>query len=79
MPRLCGQIKDVVKPDAVSLSCIKGLQDSSEIKLISTLIQEELGTECSVLMGANIANEVYELRALYLIFSLFNSFNNYSK
>jgi len=58
VPRLCGQIKDVVKPDAVSLSCIKGLQDSSEIKLISTLIQEELGTECSVLMGANIANEV---------------------
>lgn len=56
--RICSQIKETIKPGAVSLSCIKGLQDSSEIALISTLIREELGTECSVLMGANIANEV---------------------
>ena len=56
--RICSQIKEKIKPGAVSLSCIKGLQDSTEIALISTLIREELGTECSVLMGANIANEV---------------------
>jgi len=56
--RICNQIKANIKQGAVSLSCIKGLQDSTEIALISTLIREELGTECSVLMGANIANEV---------------------
>lgn len=56
--RICNQIKDTVKAGASSLSCIKGLQDSSELALISQLIEQELGTECSVLMGANIANEV---------------------
>jgi len=56
--RICSQIKETVKPGATSLSCIKGLQDSSELALISQLIEQELGTECSVLMGANIANEV---------------------
>lgn len=56
--RICGQIKESVKKGAVSLSCIKGLQDSSELALISSLIKQELDTDCSVLMGANIANEV---------------------
>lgn len=57
--RICSQIKNSVKAGAVSLSCIKGLQESpGKIALVSSLISDELGSECAVLMGANIASEV---------------------
>ena len=40
------------------MSCIKGLQDKAELALITSLIKTEINTDCAVLMGANIANEV---------------------
>ncbi|XP_069791378.1 glycerol-3-phosphate dehydrogenase [NAD(+)], cytoplasmic-like [Narcine bancroftii] len=57
--KLCDQIKNSMKPGAIGISLIKGIdEDSNGLKLISHVIQEKLGIEMSVLMGANIANEV---------------------
>ncbi|XP_014345880.1 glycerol-3-phosphate dehydrogenase [NAD(+)], cytoplasmic isoform X2 [Latimeria chalumnae] len=57
--KLCGQMKDHIKCDAIGVSLIKGIDEGPEgLKLISDIIREKLGIEMSVLMGANIANEV---------------------
>uniref|UniRef100_UPI00398E648A glycerol-3-phosphate dehydrogenase [NAD(+)], cytoplasmic-like n=1 Tax=Pristiophorus japonicus TaxID=55135 RepID=UPI00398E648A len=57
--RLCDQMKKHVKPDAIGISLIKGIDEGPDgLKLISHIIHEKLGIEMSVLMGANIASEV---------------------
>jgi len=59
---LCSQIRDVVAPDCIGVSLIKGVHfDESGIVLISDLIKQDMqGMDVSVLMGANLANEVAE-------------------
>ncbi|KAM9380716.1 glycerol-3-phosphate dehydrogenase [NAD(+)], cytoplasmic-like [Phaethornis superciliosus] len=57
--RVCEQIADQIKPGTFGISLIKGIDEGPEgLKLISDLIREKLKIEMSVLMGANIANEV---------------------
>ncbi|XP_030410776.1 glycerol-3-phosphate dehydrogenase [NAD(+)], cytoplasmic [Gopherus evgoodei] len=59
--KLCEQLKDHVKKETIGVSLIKGVDEGPEgLKLISHVIHEWLGIEMSVLMGANIANEVAE-------------------
>lgn len=56
---LCDQMKDSILPYARGISCIKGVNVSSEdIKLFSESIGEKLGIYVGALSGANIANEV---------------------
>uniref|UniRef100_A0AAJ7SMR2 Glycerol-3-phosphate dehydrogenase [NAD(+)] n=1 Tax=Petromyzon marinus TaxID=7757 RepID=A0AAJ7SMR2_PETMA len=57
--RLCDQIAGHIAPGAIGISLIKGVDEGPEgLKLISNIIREKLGIDMSVLMGANIANEV---------------------
>ncbi|KAJ7317874.1 hypothetical protein JRQ81_004036 [Phrynocephalus forsythii] len=59
--KLCDQMKGHIKKDAIGVSLIKGVDEGPDgLKLISDIIREQLGIEMSVLMGANIANEVAE-------------------
>ncbi|XP_040060296.1 glycerol-3-phosphate dehydrogenase [NAD(+)], cytoplasmic [Gasterosteus aculeatus] len=59
--RVCDTIKDHIKKEALGMSLIKGVDASPEgLKLISEVIREKLGITVTVLMGANIANEVAE-------------------
>ena len=58
---LCSQIKAAQKlaPGAKAISLIKGVDTGSGgLGLLSDVIKAELGVDVSVLMGANIANEV---------------------
>ncbi|XDV49539.1 hypothetical protein PO909_018771 [Leuciscus waleckii] len=57
--RACDTIKGKIKQDALGMSLIKGVDEGPDgLKLISEVIHEKLGIKMSVLMGANIANEV---------------------
>ncbi|KAG7332743.1 hypothetical protein KOW79_004577 [Hemibagrus wyckioides] len=57
--RVCDTIRGKIKQDALGLSLIKGVDEGPNgLKLISEVIREKLGISMSVLMGANIANEV---------------------
>ncbi|KAJ8333263.1 hypothetical protein SKAU_G00421590 [Synaphobranchus kaupii] len=59
--KVCDTMKDKIRKDALGLSLIKGVDEGPDgLKLISDVIQEKLGITMSVLMGANIANEVAE-------------------
>uniref|UniRef100_A0A8C2U945 Glycerol-3-phosphate dehydrogenase [NAD(+)] n=1 Tax=Coturnix japonica TaxID=93934 RepID=A0A8C2U945_COTJA len=59
--KVCDQIKAHVKKGAIGMSLIKGVDEGPDgLRLISDIIHEKLGIEMSVLMGANIANEVAE-------------------
>ncbi|XP_056371244.1 glycerol-3-phosphate dehydrogenase [NAD(+)], cytoplasmic [Oenanthe melanoleuca] len=59
--KVCDQLKGHVKKEAVGMSLIKGVDEGPDgLRLISDIIREKLGIEMSVLMGANIANEVAE-------------------
>merc|ERR1719502_1652664 len=52
-------IKAAAAPGAKCLSAIKGIDfDENGIVLISDIIRKELGSDCSVLMGANVANDM---------------------
>jgi glycerol-3-phosphate dehydrogenase (NAD+) len=52
-------IKASVAPGAKALSAIKGIDfDDKGIVLISDIIRTELSADCSVLMGANVANDM---------------------
>ncbi|XP_019366764.1 PREDICTED: glycerol-3-phosphate dehydrogenase [NAD(+)], cytoplasmic [Gavialis gangeticus] len=58
---ICEQLHEHVRKDAIGVSLIKGVDEGPDgLKLISDIIRERLGIEMSVLMGANIANEVAE-------------------
>ncbi|XP_034731925.1 glycerol-3-phosphate dehydrogenase [NAD(+)], cytoplasmic [Etheostoma cragini] len=57
--KVCDTIKGKIKTDALGISLIKGVDEGPDgLKLISDVIQEKLDIAMSVLMGANIANEV---------------------
>lgn len=52
-------VKPVLGPNYKALSAVKGIDfDDKGIVLISDLIRAELGCDTSVLMGANVANEM---------------------
>ncbi|KAJ3340282.1 Glycerol-3-phosphate dehydrogenase [Entophlyctis luteolus] len=56
---ICDQIRGTLRSDARAISLIKGVDVSSKgLELISDIIKEHLRCDVSVLMGANIANEV---------------------
>nr|XP_005892080.1 PREDICTED: glycerol-3-phosphate dehydrogenase [NAD(+)], cytoplasmic isoform X2 [Bos mutus] len=57
--KICDQLKGHLKADTIGVSLIKGVDEGPKgLKLISEVIGERLGIPMSVLMGANIANEV---------------------
>ncbi|XP_066500614.1 glycerol-3-phosphate dehydrogenase 1a isoform X2 [Hoplias malabaricus] len=59
--QVCDTIQGKIKADALGMSLIKGVDEGPDgLKLISEVIREKLGISMSVLMGANIANEVAE-------------------
>ncbi|EPX71255.1 glycerol-3-phosphate dehydrogenase Gpd1 [Schizosaccharomyces octosporus yFS286] len=57
--RVCDQMAGHLRPNAVGISCIKGVSVGKDgVRLFSDVIQEKLGIYCGVLSGANVANEV---------------------
>ncbi|XP_039016802.1 glycerol-3-phosphate dehydrogenase [NAD(+)]-like [Hibiscus syriacus] len=59
MEGICKRLVGKVREDGEAISLIKGMEVKMEGPcMISTLITEQLGINCSVLMGANIANEI---------------------
>ncbi|XP_038608938.1 glycerol-3-phosphate dehydrogenase [NAD(+)], cytoplasmic [Tachyglossus aculeatus] len=57
--RVCEQLKGHLKAETLGVSLIKGVDEGPQgLKLISEVIRDSLGIPMSVLMGANIANEV---------------------
>lgn len=62
IPNLCKSLLGNIKPTAMALSLIKGfdIAEGGGISLISHIITKHLKIPCSVLMGANLANEVAE-------------------
>jgi len=59
---VCGPLKGKLKAGAVGVSLIKGFERAAGggVELISRVISEQLDIPVSVLMGANLANEVAE-------------------
>ncbi|KAK9221548.1 hypothetical protein WN944_009975 [Citrus x changshan-huyou] len=58
MEGICKRLVGKVNGDVEAISLIKGMEVKREGPcMISTLISEQLGVSCCVLMGANIANE----------------------
>jgi glycerol-3-phosphate dehydrogenase (NAD+) len=60
IPKTAMGVKDIVEKDAVSISLVKGGVDITEdgLKLCSETISEIMGHDVSVIMGANVADEV---------------------
>lgn len=59
MEGICRRLVGKISQNAQAISLIKGMEVKKEGPcMISTLIQEQLGINCCVLMGANIANEI---------------------
>ena len=59
VPGICKQLAGKIKSSAFAVSLIKGFGErDNKFVLMSSVIQELLGIPCSVLMGANLANEV---------------------
>jgi glycerol-3-phosphate dehydrogenase (NAD+) len=60
IPKSAMGVKDVVEKDAVSISLVKGGVDikADGLKLCSETISEIMGHDVSVIMGANVADEV---------------------
>ncbi|PRQ54082.1 putative glycerol-3-phosphate dehydrogenase (NAD(+)) [Rosa chinensis] len=59
MEGICKRLAGNISGDVEAISLIKGMEVKMEGPcMISTLITEQLGINCCVLMGANIANEI---------------------
>ncbi|XP_032761219.1 glycerol-3-phosphate dehydrogenase 1-like protein isoform X1 [Rattus rattus] len=57
--KICDELAEVVPRKARGLTLIKGIDEGPEsLKLISDIIREKVNIDVSVLMGANLANEV---------------------
>lgn len=70
MEGICKRLVGKIRSDAEAISLIKGMEVKKEGPcMISSLISEQLGINCCVLMGANIANEVI-LQILMMIMHL---------
>ncbi|KAJ0051628.1 hypothetical protein Pint_02864 [Pistacia integerrima] len=68
MEGICKRLVGKVNGDVEAISLIKGMEVKREGPcMISTLISEQLGVNCCVLMGANIANEWLKWRLLVQI------------
>lgn len=70
---ICKRLVGKIREDAEAISLVKGMEVKMEGPcMISTLISQQLGINCSVLMGANIANEVvrrnYSLSFSFIVF-----------
>jgi glycerol-3-phosphate dehydrogenase (NAD+) len=62
MEGICKKLVGKIKGDVEAISLIKGMEVKMEGPcMISTLISQQLGISCCVLMGANIANEVINM------------------
>lgn len=56
---ICKRLVGKIKTEAEAISLVKGMEVKVDgPRMMSTLISQQLGINCSVLMGANIANEV---------------------
>ncbi|KAE8648548.1 glycerol-3-phosphate dehydrogenase [NAD(+)] [Cucumis sativus] len=56
---ICKRLVGKIRGDVEAISLIKGMEVKKEGPcMISSLISQELGINCCVLMGANIANEI---------------------
>ncbi|GKV37156.1 hypothetical protein SLEP1_g45217 [Rubroshorea leprosula] len=63
MEGICKTLVGKIKTDAEAISLVKGVEVKMEgPRMTSNLISEKLGINCSVLMGANIANEAAIMR-----------------
>ncbi|KAL4286556.1 hypothetical protein AHAS_Ahas19G0098000 [Arachis hypogaea] len=59
MEGICKRLVGKIRADAEAISLVKGMEVKMEGPcMISSLISQILGINCSVLMGANIANEI---------------------
>ncbi|KAK6155245.1 hypothetical protein DH2020_009493 [Rehmannia glutinosa] len=59
MEGICKRLVGKIRDDVEAISLIKGMEVKREGPcMISSLISEQLGVNCCVLMGANIANEI---------------------
>ncbi|RHN45094.1 putative glycerol-3-phosphate dehydrogenase (NAD(+)) [Medicago truncatula] len=59
MEGICKRLDGKIRTDAEGISLVKGMEVKKEgASMISTLISNQLKINCSVLMGANIANEI---------------------
>ncbi|KAK7395765.1 hypothetical protein VNO78_16334 [Psophocarpus tetragonolobus] len=59
MDGICKRLAGKIRADTEGISLIKGMEVTKEgPSMISTLVKKQLGINCSVLMGANIANEI---------------------
>ncbi|KAG4912005.1 hypothetical protein AAZX31_19G047900 [Glycine max] len=59
MEGICKRLVGKIREDAEAISLVKGMEVKMEGPcMISSLISQQLGINCSVLMGANIANEI---------------------
>ncbi|CAN7136341.1 unnamed protein product [Brassica rapa subsp. narinosa] len=59
MDGICKKLKGKIKGEVEAISLVKGMEVKKEGPcMISSLISKELGINCCVLMGANIANEI---------------------
>ncbi|KAK3558575.1 hypothetical protein QTP86_021650 [Hemibagrus guttatus] len=74
--KLCDQMKPHVKPGAIGISLIKGVDEGpSGLRLISDIIRGKLELDVSVLMGANIATEVAEEKFCETTIGAVNEYN----
>lgn len=72
MEGICRRLIGKVKGDVEAISLIKGMEVKMEGPcMISTLISQQLGINCCVLMGANIANEVISSRLSTFVLEMF--------
>lgn len=72
MEGICRRLIGKVKGDVEAISLIKGMEVKMEGPcMISTLISEQLGINCCVLMGANIANEVSSSSSFSFMLEIF--------
>ncbi|KAK4282302.1 hypothetical protein QN277_013697 [Acacia crassicarpa] len=56
---ICKRLAGKIKTEAEAISLVKGMEVKVDgPRMMSTLISQQLGINCSVLMGANIANEI---------------------
>ncbi|XP_010528202.1 PREDICTED: glycerol-3-phosphate dehydrogenase [NAD(+)] 1, chloroplastic-like [Tarenaya hassleriana] len=59
MDGICKRLRGKIDGDVEAISLVKGMEVKKEgPRMISSLISEQLGINCCVLMGANIANEI---------------------
>lgn len=59
LPRTCNTLKGTLPADCIAISLIKGIDfDAQGVVLMTDIIEKHLGVDCSVLSGANIANEI---------------------